>query len=41
MPNIKVEYVWIGGHGELRSKTKICYVESNSELKLENLPSQN
>jgi glutamine synthetase len=34
--NIKVEYIWIGGNKELRSKTKI--IKSEFPLKLEDLP---
>lgn len=36
---IGVEYVWIGGNGELRSKTKIINKENDtSDVKLEELP---
>ena len=34
MEKIKVEYVWIGGNGELRSKTRIC----SSNCSLDDLP---
>ena len=33
-----VEYVWIGGNNELRSKTKVIYDEIHS---LENIPEWN
>lgn len=37
--HIKVEYVWIGGNNELRSKTKIVKLkEGQTELTLEDLP---
>eukprot|EP00924_Labyrinthula_sp_SR-Ha-C_P015915 snap_masked-scaffold_4-processed-gene-13.13-mRNA-1 protein AED:0.24 eAED:0.24 QI:0/-1/0/1/-1/1/1/0/443 len=36
---VKAEYIWIGGHGELRSKTKI--IHGKSTVKLSDLPKWN
>ena len=40
MPKLCLEYVWLGGHNELRSKTRVVEV-TNEEFTLDNVPEWN